>query len=385
MQSRVGAETELEPVPTPTSGSGADERLLPLDAFRGLTMLLMVLVNGSGPAVYHQFHHAEWDGWTMADTVFPSFLWIVGIAITLSLGRREEQGISRSKLIPRILRRSAILYVLGLFVYLFPDFHFATMRFTGVLQRIAVCYLAAAVIYLYWGVRGRIAWTIALPAAYWLAITLIPVPRFGAGNLTLEGNLAHYIDRSVLGTHNWSATGTWDPEGLLSTLPAIATTLLGVLAGEILKRKRGLSERCRWLLVSGVGLVLSGLICNSWLPINKNIWSPSFALFMAGLDCLVLTGFLWLIEGRGYRRWTQPFVIFGMNAIAVYMISELVPEMVGLFSVGSGPDRKPVADAALNASLLPAGWLQFLYAVMFTLALYGFAWGLYRRKWFLRV
>lgn len=367
---------------TPQLTSG---RLVSLDAFRGLTMFLMVVVNSSGPAVYYQFHHATWNGWTLADTVFPSFLWIVGVAITLSVGKRLAAGATRGALLGHALRRSVILYAFGVFIYLFPDFNFGHWRITGVLQRIAVCYLIAACIYMYSGLKAQIVWTIALLAVYWAAIKLIPVPGFGAGNLTLQGNLAHYLDHLVLGDHNWVMTRTWDPEGLLSTLPAIATTLLGVLAGYLLQMKHPMAQRGKWLLLAGAALVFAGSVCNVWLPINKSLWTSSFALFMAGLDCVALAALVWLIDGLGYRRWAHPLIVLGMNAIAVYMLSELVPLVLTLAFSKASAGRGSLENSVDNVSLLPASALQFCYAIVFALGMYAFAWLLYRRKWFLRL
>jgi predicted acyltransferase len=360
-------------------------RLISLDAFRGLTIFLMVVVNSSGPAVYYQFHHAQWNGWTVADTVFPSFLWIVGVAITLSIGKRLAFGTPRTSLLLRVIRRSAILYLCGLFIYLFPDFDFSHMRITGVLQRIAICYLVGACIYIYSGTKAQIVLTAGLLAAYWAAIMFVPVPGFGAGNLSLQGNLAHYFDRMVLGNHNWVVTQTWDPEGLLSTLPAIATTLLGVLAGHILKSKRPLAERCLWLFAAGFALTLVGSVWSLWLPINKNLWTSSFTLFMAGLDSLILAGLLYLIDGIGYRRWAQPFIILGMNAIAVYLVSELVPLVLIVAFSKLSAGQVSLEGSADGVSWMPASLLQLLYALVFALSMYAFAWFLYRRKWFLRL
>ena len=381
----MSARPSIEETPLHSSAKPhSSDRLVSLDAFRGLTIFLMVVVNSSGPAVYHQFHHAAWNGWTLADTVFPSFLWIVGVAITLSIGKRLALGTPRTSLLLRIVRRSAVLYLCGVFIYLFPGFDFSHMRITGVLQRIAICYLIAACIYLYSGAKAHVLWTAGLLAAYWAAMMFIPVPGFGAGNLSLQGNLAHYVDRVVLGNHNWVVTQTWDPEGLLSTLPAIATTLLGVLAGHLLNSKRPLAERCLWLFIAGCALLLVGSVWDLWLPINKNLWTSSFALFMAGLDCLVLASLLQLIDGRGYRRWALPFTILGMNAIAVYVVSEILPLLLILSFSKLSPGGS-LEGSVDTVSWVPAWVLQLFYALVFALGMYGFAWFLYRRKWFLRL
>jgi predicted acyltransferase len=200
------------------------ERLVSLDVFRGATMALMVLVNdsGDGSHTYGPLQHSEWNGWTLTDTVFPSFLWIVGVAVTLSLGKRLMAGVPRSRLFAQVLRRAAILYVLGLVVYAYP-LDLSTQRLLGVLQRIAICYLIVSAIYLTTGIRGQIVWIVSLLGGYWLIMMLAPTPGYGAGHLDVERNFAHYVDTVVLGRHNYLSTKTWDPEGIVSTIPAIAT------------------------------------------------------------------------------------------------------------------------------------------------------------------
>ena len=209
----------------------AKDRLVSLDVFRGATMASMILVNNPGlwTAAYAPLLHVPWHGWTFTDLIFPSFLWIVGLAMTLSFARRVARGENRSRLLLHAGRRALILFAVGLFLGGFPFFHLATLRIPGVLQRIAVCYLAAAAIFLFTRVRGQIAWTAALLAGYWALLAWAPVPGHGAGKLEPVGNIAQHIDNLLLAGHMWSRTKVWDPEGILSTIPAIATTLLGVL------------------------------------------------------------------------------------------------------------------------------------------------------------
>jgi predicted acyltransferase len=346
-------------------------RLVSLDAFRGAVMAFMVLVNnpGDGHHVYAPLEHAEWHGWTPTDVVFPSFLWIVGVALTLS---------ARTQSFRQVFRRAAILYVLGVLVYVYPGFSWSTQRLLGVLQRIAICYLIAAAIYLTTSVHGQIVWIVSLLAGYWLLMTLVPVPGYGAGRLDVEGNFAHYVDRVVLGSHNYLQTKTWDPEGIVSTLPAIATALLGIMAGHLLRLQRTLAQRTAWMALTGSLLVAAGLVCNIWLPINKKLWTSSFSLFMAGLDFVMLAGFVWLVDIGGYKRAVRPLVIMGMNAIAVYLVSEFLAEAMGWVGLDTWLNNlfgRMVSP--INASLL--------YAIGFTLLMYLFAYVLYRRAWFLRV
>jgi predicted acyltransferase len=266
-----------------------------------------------------------------------------------------------------------------LLVYVYPGLSFSTQRLMGVLQRIAICYLIAAAIYLTTRVRGQIIWILALLTAYWLMMALIPVPGYGAGRLDVEGNLAHYVDRIVLGAHNYRHTKTWDPEGIVSTIPAIATVLFGILAGHLLRWKRSLWDRAKWLVLTGSLLILAGVICNIWLPINKKLWTDSFTLFMAGLDFVIFGVFLWLVDGLGFKRAVKPLVIMGMNAITVYLASEFLDEALSATGLHHWLFDHFFAWPAspYNASLL--------YAVAYVLVMYLLAWFMYRRKWFLRV
>jgi predicted acyltransferase len=299
--------------------------------------------------------------------------------MTLSFGRRLASGAMRSDLMRQTFRRSLILYALGLLIYAYPAFDLPTLRLMGVLQRIAICTCAAAAIWLTTGVRGRIAWLFALLAVYWALMAFVPVPGYGAGRLDMEGNFAHYVDRIVLGRHNYESTGTWDPEGIVSTLPAIATVLLGTLAGDVMVASRSMGHRLRSLLAIGVVLIAAGLICDVWLPINKKLWTSSFALFMAGLDFVLFAGFAWAVDVRGWQRPVRPFVVLGMNAIAVYMVSELLETQLRVMRLREALYVRVFAPLAspTNASLL--------YALAYTLLMFVVAWMLYRRQWFLKV
>jgi predicted acyltransferase len=335
-----------------------------------------------------QLRHSEWHGWTITDTVFPSFLWIVGVAITLSLGKRMAEGCPRGKLLAQVCRRSAILFALGLAVYAFPHFHLATQRILGVLQRIAICYLAASSIFLFTRLRGQICWLAGLLAAYWMMMTLIPVPGYGPGRLDVDGNFAHYVDHLVLGSHNYRHTGTWDPEGVVGTIPSIATALFGVLAGHVLLLRRSLGRRCQWLLVAGALLLAAGWICSFWMPINKKLWTDSFCLFMAGMDFMVFAVFAWLIDGLGWRKPVKPLVILGMNAIAIYLASEFAAEILSVIRWNSAAGPVSLQKYLYYTLFVPLGSPQnasLLYSLAFTAAMFLVAYGMYRRGWFVRV
>lgn len=362
-------------------------RITSLDAFRGITIALMVLVNAGSENIYSQLQHAEWHGWTVADVIFPSFLWIVGVSITLSLRKRRRLA-SGVNLTRQIAQRALILFVLGLIVYAVPRFDLGTQRVLGVLQRIAICYLVGALLYIKTTLRTQMACAACVLAAYWAFMAFAPVPGFGAGNLTVEGNFAHYVDRIVLGAHNYAETKTWDPEGIVSTLPSIATLLFGILAGEILHWKISLNAKVMRLAATGCCLVVAAYIVNPWLPINKHLWTSSFALLMAGIDFVLFAACLFFIDGRGYRRIVQPFVIMGMNAIAVYMMSELLEIFISTVkapgSAGGDSIRSWTFDRLFAHLGSPAN-SALLYALAYTLLMYVFAYALYRKRWFVRV
>ena len=377
------APVHATPVSTP-------QRLVSLDAFRGLTMALMVLVNNNGSErdAYIQLRHSEWNGWTITDTIFPTFLWIVGVAITLSLGKRLAEGVSRVRLSRQIFRRSAILFVFGLAIYAPPHFNWETQRVPGVLQRIAICYLAVSLLYLFTGLRGQVCWLIALLATYWMLMTLAPVADYGAGRLDQEGNFAHYVDRMALGSHNYGPTKTWDPEGIVSTLPAIATTLFGVLAGHLLRLRRSLPERMTWLFLAGNLLLAAGAVCSYWLPINKKLWTDSFCLFMAGLDFVIFATFAWLVDGLGWRKPVRPLAIMGMNAISVYIVSEFSAEALDYIRWNAESGHVSLQHYLYRTLFVPLGSpanASLLYSLAFTVAMYLVAYGMHRKRWYLRV
>lgn len=315
-------------------------RLLSLDAFRGITVAAMVLVNNPGTwrAVYPPLRHAEWHGFTPTDLIFPFFLFIVGVAIPLALGRRVGAGQSRSAVAGKILRRSAIIFALGLLLHAVPDFDVANIRIPGVLQRIAVCYLVAALVFLWTGWRVQAGLVAVLLLSYWAALTLVPVPGFGQGNLSPEGSLAAYVDRALLGPHIWRAARVYDPEGLLSTLPAVATTLIGVLAGHWLRSGRARATTALGLLVAGAAGVGLGKLWGVWFPINKPLWTSSYVILTAGMALLVLGACYWIVEARGRRAWTRPFAVLGVNALALFFLSSLLARLLLVIRI----DRAPV-------------------------------------------
>jgi predicted acyltransferase len=355
----------------------ATTRIASLDIFRGATIASMILVNdpGSWNAVYAPLLHADWHGWTFTDTVFPFFLWIVGVSLTLSFARRVERGDDRGRLWLHVLRRSVLIFALGLFLNGFPHFNLATIRIPGVLQRIAVCYLIAASIFLFTRTaRARVLWIAGLLGVYWVLMT-----GAGGGILTPEDNLSARIDRMLLSGHMYSQTRTWDPEGTISTLPSIATVLFGILCGTLLRARLSPEQKTAWMFFTGNLLIFTGLLLSTWMPINKKIWTASFSVFMAGLAYVVFSCWYWLVDVHGWRRGTRPLMIYGMNAIAVYVFAGILARGLGLTGAGAW------IFSNVYAPLAPAKLASLLYAVTFVLVCYSVAWIMYRRNWFVRL
>lgn len=363
-------------------------RLQALDIFRGVTIASMTLVNnpGDGGLVYAPLEHSEWHGWTFTDTVFPFFLWIVGVSMAFSIAKRVERGESKRDLLLHAFRRAALLYLIGVGIGFVWDWNFATVRIPGVLQRIAVCYLIATAILLWTSIRGQVYWLIGVMAVYWVCMTLIPVPGFGAGHLELKvGNFAQWIDNLVLAGHMWRHTLVWDPEGLVSTLPAIGTCLFGVLAGHLMRSQRTPAEKTSWLCVGGALLMGLGHFLTIWMPINKSLWTPTFAIFMAGLASLCLGVYYWLADVQGYGRWFTPFRIFGMNAIAVYIASGELAISSGRIHINA---QTTLSQWYFRTVCAPLGDLyiaSLLAALSHVAIMFLVAWVMYRKGWFLKL
>jgi len=297
-----------------------------------------------------------------------------------------------------VVRRAAIIFALGLFINGFPfglafghEFSFSTWRIPGVLQRIAVCYLVASAIFLSTTIRGQAIWAVTFLVVYWLALMLIPVPGYGAGVFQPEGNLAWFIDSNLLHGHTWvwAPAPGFDPEGILSTLPAIATTLFGILTGHWLRTGRPIAEKISWMFTVGLGMVAVGWFLSIWLPINKNLWTSSYSLFMGGWALAGFSICYWLIDVNGYKRWATPFVIFGMNAIAVYVAADFIAILLGLIQV-TGPEGTPISlqehiFRSVFVSIASPYNASLLYAFAFVLITFLIAWALWRKRWFVKI
>ncbi len=366
-------------------------RQISLDVFRGLTIASMILVNnpGSWSNIYTPLRHAEWHGWTFADTVFPFFLFIVGVAIAFSFGNALEAESSKRALYIKIIRRASILFGLGLFLNAFPLFEMSTLRIPGVLQRIAGCYLIAAVIFMNSTWKGQLAWAIGLLLLYWAIMEWMPVPGAGAGLYEKGNNLAAWVDFQLLEGHMWAVTKTWDPEGIISTIPAVSTTLFGVLAGHWLRSDRAPREKTIRLLAVGLMAVLIGRLWNLWLPINKSLWTSSYCVLMAGLASICLSVIYYIVDVRGWKKWTRPARVFGMNAIALYVLAGITARLLYTLK-GTGADGTAVTLKTWIYGNLFTSWLNDLnaslaFAMAFIIVMYLCILPLYWKKIFIKI
>lgn len=364
-------------------------RLRSLDAFRGLTIAGMLLVNdpGSWSYVYPPLDHAEWNGWTPTDLIFPFFLFIVGVSLTLSFSRRMEQGAAAPDLLRKVGSRAAVIFILGLLLNGFPRYDLSTIRIMGVLQRIALVYLATGILYLTTSTRAQRWVTVGLLVGYWAVMTLVPVPGFGAGILERQGNLAQYVDWVVLGAHRWKPD--WDPEGIMSTFPAVATCLLGVMAGRWLRADRSEVEKALGMYVWGVLAMLGGVVWSIWFPINKNLWSSTYVLFTAGFALVLLATIYYVIDIRGRDRWAWPWYVFGTNSILAFVASGLFARIL-LLSKVTQPDGSIVSLYTWIYERGFATWAgpmngSLAFSVAYVALFLGVMAVLYEKKWFVRI
>ena len=367
-------------------------RLLSLDVFRGITIAGMVLVNNPGTwsAIYPPLEHAEWHGWTPTDLIFPFFLFIVGIAIPLGLGKRLEKGITKDVYL-KIIRRALLIFLLGLFLSAFPYFDFSTLRIPGVLQRIAVCYLVTSLIFIHTNWKQQTIIGISLLFIYWILMTTISVPNCDVTTIDDKAcNLAAFIDRTILGeNHIWRSAKVFDPEGILSTIPAIATTISGVLTGVWLKTKRTDLEKVSGMFFFGIVLTATGWCWHFFFPINKALWTSSYVVYTSGVALCLLGFCYWLVDIKGYKKWTKPFVIFGVNALALFVFSGLLARILGVIKVtGAEGAQIPLQKWIFESIFLPFATpinASLMYAISYIFLWLFLMWLLYRKRIFIKV
>ncbi len=379
------------------------QRLLSLDVFRGFTIAAMVLVNNPGDwaHIYAPLDHAEWNGWTFTDWIFPFFLYICGASMTFSTTRALAAGIAKRTVMLQLCRRAAIIILIGLTLNFIPAFSFETLRYPGVLQRIGLCIIVAAPIVLWCNVRGQLAWAIGMLAFYAAVMLMLPISDVNGivstGVLEPGKDVGAFIDRAVMSGHLWPHAKTWDPEGLFSTLPAVATLLFGVFTGRWLQSASAPATKTVWMMVAGLLALWLGVILDATLmPINKSLWTPSYAVFMTGWALLLLAVSYWLIDAcdsarvrAAAARIVRPLEMYGVNALFIFAFSGLVARMLNYFKVPSDTGALISVKAWLSAQLsqLPMSPTNasLLFAVLFNLSMLAVAALLWRRKIFIKV
>lgn len=373
-------------------------RLRSLDVFRGATIAGMILVNNAGDEgkTWWPLLHADWHGWTPTDLVFPFFLFIVGVAIAYALGEPppepEKEPEKRRALHGKILRRAALIFAVGLLLTWYPFYtvDWSRARIPGVLQRIAVVYLLAALAYLHLGRRARLGLSVGLLLGYWTALALVPVPGHAVGDLSAQGNLAAWIDHQVLGAHIWRyAPGPGDPEGLLSTLPALVTALLGVAAGEALRSARPRTEIFGRFALAGAMLLGLGLVWDLAFPLNKNLWTSSYVLATGGLALGLFALTAWAVDVRGWTGWSRPFETFGKNSLVAFVGSSLLAKTFYAIK-WPGPDGAPLSlkghlYRGLFEPNLPSPFASLAWALLYVALFWAIARLLERRSVFVRL
>jgi len=381
----------VETVESPVSAPS--KRVISVDVLRGFTIAFMILVNNGNEHSYWPLKHAQWNGWTPTDMVFPTFLFLMGAAIIFSFRARLAKGAPESSVVPHILRRSVILFLLGLLVNTFPLFNMHTLRIFGVLQRFAICYLVVS-LFLLWSHKAsvRVAAIVVVLFAYWILMRFVPVP--GAGLpvrdfpiLHPDLNLAAWLDRLILPARRLYE-GTRDPEGLLSTLPSLATAMLGTLTGDWLISARSKAEKAWGMFGAGVAGFILAEMWNPWFPINKKLWTSSYVLLAAGWSLVFLALCYWAYEIKGWKKgWTYPALVFGSNSIVAYVFSELLTPLVW-FPIGEAGHKTSIGkmtNAALAGLHTSPAFAALLYSLLYVAVCFVPVLFLYRRKIFVKV
>lgn len=361
-------------------------RLLSLDIFRGLTIATMIIVNEPGieSHVYAPLLHAKWNGITPTDYVFPSFIFMVGISIVLAYSKQVQKGVPKKQLIGKIIKRTIILFLIGVLLSILPLFDYWNVRIPGVLQRIALVFFCCALLFLYssWKFQARLGAIILI--VYCMIMTLVPVPGFGYPIMEPGKNLAAWLDAIVIPGRMWQ--GTWDPEGILSTFPAIVTGINGMLAGHLLLSNQTAERKIIWLFFAGFTAFALGNGWNWFFPINKNLWTSSFVLYTSGLAAMILASLYFLVDVLGYKKWGKFAMIYGSNAIAAYVIAGIFSDLLFLKWGGkTGTSANDIIIRSVLPSGIPPEIISLAWAILFCMLCFIPVYWLYRKKIFIKV
>ena len=360
-------------------------RLLSLDILRGLTIISMIIVNdpGSWDHVYAPLLHAYWNGLTPTDYVFPTFIFIVGVSIVLSLTKQSERGLDRNQLVKKVLWRSLKIYLVGIFLWLWPSFNFSSIRWVGVLPRIALVFMICAFLFLYTKRKVQVIIASVILVLYWLVMKYLPLPTIGMPDLSEPGkNWANYIDQLYLPGFLWKKT--WDPEGILSSFPAVASGLLGMMAGFILVSKADLKDKLLKLFLMAGTLLVLGDVFQYLMPINKNLWSSSFVLMTGGISCLLLALFVYWVDIKGHVTRFKMARVFGTNAIFAYTLAGIFYTFFYSKKLWGISLSATFVEQAINIGVAPK-LASLVYALLYVLIIWIPTHQLYKRKIFIKL
>ena len=376
----------MQPKPAGVLPSAVATRIEALDIFRGITMAFMILVNDPGIStnIYDPLEHAAWNGITPTDFIFPSFIFIVGVSVVLSISGQLKKGTSKKTIVGKICKRALILFLIGVLLSILPTFNLSLLRYTGVLQRISIVFFCCSMLYLFTSRTFQIRLAAFVLIAYFLLMTVVPVPGFGYAILEPGKNMAAWVDSFLLPGKMYQ--GTWDPEGVLSSFPAVVTGIAGMLTGYLLLSNKTAERKIIWLFFAGF---ISFAIANGWhwfFPINKNLWTSSFVLYMAGLDCMILSSLYFLVDIMGHRKWATFAIVFGSNAIAAYLLSEIFYNIL-YFKAGGvhGTSLNDIIIRAVTPSWLSLEMVSLIWALLYCVLCFIPVYILYKKKIFLKI
>jgi predicted acyltransferase len=362
----------------------SSKRIISVDSMRGYTIAVMLMVNfpGNSDKVYPTLQHSAWNGLTFTDIVAPFFLFIVGTSIVLAFDPKIQKGTPPRSFHRKIIIRAVKIFAIGMFLNLLPQFDFSNIRWTGTLHRISIVYFVCSFLFLYTNWRQQIWLSVVILVGYWIAMTTIPTPGYDRVMLEPGVNLAAWVDSQYLPGRMWQ--GTWDPEGILSTFPSIVTCLTGMLAGRMIRSRLPTLELSVWLMVVGVGLAIIGYFWGLVFPVNENLWTSSFVAVTSGFAFLLLGSALFLVDIQGYTRYAQTGIIFGSNAIAVYVLADILSLVFYQAKFGSKTLNTWVTNG-LDEMGLSSPLSSMIYAVAFVSICFIPCLWMYRKKIFIKV
>ena len=364
-----------------------NKRLLSPDAFRGFTIAAMILVNfpGNGDHVFNPLNHTHWWGISFTDLIAPFFLFIVGVSIAFAYTKRLEAGVAPRSMYSKIVIRALKIFAVGMFLNLLGligDFSWAEVRWTGTLHRIAIVFLVCGILFLHSNWKSQAITGAVILVGYWLAMTLVPTPGYDKAMLEPGINLAAWVDQQWLPGKMWQ--GNWDPEGILSTFPSFVTTITGMLAGTLLLSKRTQEQKLILLFVFGFLAFVTGIVWNWSFPLNENLWSSSFVMLTSGMASMTLAATIFIVDMQGHQNWARFGIIYGMNAIAVYVLGDLLSLIFYGMNVGGAPLNDGFFNLATSIGIAPKV-ASMTYSLMYVGINFIPAYILYRKKIFIKL